>query len=320
MKFGPDGALYVAEGGTGGTTTTTAADCEQVPAPVGPYAGGMTGSISKIDASGNVTRVVDNLPSSQTSADTGALTSSVADVAFISDTLYALITGAGCSHGLKGTTNGVYAVGDGGAVTQVADLSDFYMGHPTAQMNQADFEPDGTPYSMIAVDGDLYVIEPNHGSLEKITPSGEITRVIDISASAGHAVPTSVAYHDGNFYIGNLSVFPVPAHSAVLMEVTPAGDVQHITSGRTAETGVAFDAQGRLYALETSTVDGQPPVPGTGKLVRVDPASGASDEIATGLAFPTGMVFGPDGTLYVSNYGFGFPPGSGQVVKITIPD
>ena len=320
LKFGPDGALYVAEGGTGGTTTTTAADCEQVPAPVGPYSGGMTGRISKIDASGNITTVVDNLPSSQTNAESGGLTSGVADVAFISDTLYALVTGAGCSHGLKGTTNGVYAIGAGGAITEVADLSAFYMSHPTAQMNKADFEPDGTPYSMMAVDGNLYVIEPNHGSLEKVTKSGEITRVIDISASAGHIVPTSMAYNNDNFYIGNLSVYPVPANSAVIMEVTPAGEVQHITSGLTAETGVAFDAQGRLYALETTTVNGQLPVPGTGKLVRVDPASGTIEEIATGLAFPTGMTFGPDGTLYVSNYGFGFPPGSGQVVKITIPD
>ena len=31
------------------------------------------------------------------------------------------------------------------------------------------------------------------------------------------------------------------------------------------------------------------------------------------------MTFGPDGALYVSNYGFGFPPGAGQIVKVTVP-
>ena len=43
-------------------------------------------------------------------------------------------------------------------------------------------------------------------------------------------------------------------------------------------------------------------------------------EIATGLAVPSAMTFGPDGNLYVSNVGFGAPPvGAGQVLKITVP-
>ena len=29
------------------------------------------------------------------------------------------------------------------------------------------------------------------------------------------------------------------------------------------------------------------------------------------------MTFGPDGALYVSNAGFGAPPGAGQILKIT---
>ncbi len=38
--------------------------------------------------------------------------------------------------------------------------------------------------------------------------------------------------------------------------------------------------------------------------------------IATGLVFPTAMTIGDDGMLYVSNFGFGFPPGAGQVLRI----
>ena len=60
LKFGPDGNLYVAEGGMGGTTSTVGV-CEQVP-EVGPYTGGFTSRISKIDAQGNRTTLVDNLP------------------------------------------------------------------------------------------------------------------------------------------------------------------------------------------------------------------------------------------------------------------
>jgi len=44
---------------------------------------------------------------------------------------------------------------------------------------------------------------------------------------------------------------------------------------------------------------------------------GSLTTVATGLTFPTGMTFGPDGALYVSNNGFGVPvPGAGQIVRI----
>jgi hypothetical protein len=56
LKFGPDGYLYVAEGGIGGSNFTVGC-CEQA-AGLGPYAGSVTGSrISKINATGFVTTV-----------------------------------------------------------------------------------------------------------------------------------------------------------------------------------------------------------------------------------------------------------------------
>src|SRR5271155_1538710 len=63
LKFGPDGLLYVAEGGTGGTASTVGM-CTQVIPPVGPYIGGFTARISKIDTAGRRQTVVDTLPSS----------------------------------------------------------------------------------------------------------------------------------------------------------------------------------------------------------------------------------------------------------------
>jgi len=87
-------------------------------------------------------------------------------------------------------------------------LSAFQMAHPVAHPNADDFEPDGTWYSMVSVRGSLYAVEPNHGEIDKITPTGQITRVADISASQGHIVPTAVAYY-GNFYVGNLNTFPI---------------------------------------------------------------------------------------------------------------
>jgi hypothetical protein len=317
LKFGPDGLLYVAEGGSGGANSTVGA-CQQVPFPVGPYTGSPTGSrISKIDANGVRTTVVDNLPSSQTSPAMGTLVSGVADVAFIDDTLYAVLAGAGCSHGVPELPNGIIRVSPDGTWTMIADLSAFQMSHPVANPQPDDFEPDGTWYSLTAVRGAIYAVEPNHGELDKITPDGQITRVVDISASQGHIVPTALAYH-GNFYVGNLNRFPIVEGSSKIYKITPSGQISIVAGGLTTVVGVAFDQQGHLYALENTTGN-LFPTPFTGRVVRVT-AEGGLETIASGLFLPTAMTFGPDGALYVSNVGFGPPPvGLGEIVRIEVP-
>jgi hypothetical protein len=314
LKFGPDGFLYVAEGGTGGLNPA----CVVVPA-VGPYTGNATGArISKIGPRGFRTTVVDNLPSSQTNADSGSLISGVGDVAFIGDKLYAVLAGAGCSHGVPSVPNGVIRVNANSAWSLIANLSRFQMNHPVANPNPDDFEPDGTWYSMIAVGGDLYAVEPNHGELDKITPGGGISRVVDISASQGHIVPTAITFHNDNFYVGNLNTFPIVQGSSKVLKITPTGQVTVFRRGLTTVLGLAFDSADRLYVLENTTGN-QFPTPGTGKVIRID-ASGNRNLIASGLFLPTAMTFGPDGALYVSNIGFGPPPnGIGQVLRITVP-
>jgi hypothetical protein len=315
LKFGPDGNLYVAEGGTGGTSSTVGL-CDQVPAPVGPYTGGFTARISRIDSTGTRTTVVDGLPSSQTNAMQGAWVSGVADVAFVNGVLYGIEAGAGCSHGLSGTDNTVFRVESDGTPTQVADLSQFIKANPVVHPDPGDFEPDGTWYSMMELRGNLYAVEPNHGELDQISPSGAVTRVVDISAQEDHIVPTALSYH-GNFYIGNLNGFPIVPGSSSIFKITPSGQIKVDTPGVTTVVGLAFDQTDRMYVLELSPAAGFP-TPFIGRVRRFEP-SGKSEVIADGLAFPTAMTFGPDGKLYVSNYGFGFPPGAGQIVRITLP-
>jgi DNA-binding beta-propeller fold protein YncE len=174
---------------------------------------------------------------------------------------------------------------------------------------------------MAALDTALYVAESNHGAIDRVdTATGDVTRLIDMTETEGHLVPTAIIVGaDGNLYVGNLTTFPMVAGAARIWMITPDGQMSRFAEGLTGITGLAFDDQNRLYVLETSgpAAGGAPIVPGTGRVVRLTD-SGDLEEIATGLVFPTAMRFGSDGMLYVSNYGFGFPPGAGQIVKIDV--
>jgi hypothetical protein len=249
----------------------------------------------------------------------------VADIQFIDGTLYGMEGGAGCSHGLLHTNNTIFRVHSDGTRTNIANLSAFLKAHPVANPDADDFTPDGNWYSMVEVHDVLYATEPNHQEVDRITQQGKITRVVDLSTlfvpPRGWQGPTSIVYHNGNFYFGVLGTFPVTPGTQNIYKLTPGGHVSVFASGLTTVLGVAFDRQGRLYALETITVAGfpGPQAVGSGQVVRVN-ADGTLSTIATGLTFPSAMTFDPDGdALYVSNNGFGIPvPGAGQIVRIHI--
>ena len=314
LTFGPDGYLYVAEGGLGGTDSTIGI-CDQVIPPIGPYTGGFTASISKIDPSGVVSIVADSLPSDQTSAQSGGLVSGVADIEFVGNTLYALLSGAGCSHGFPNDPNAIIKINSDGTWTMLANLSEWQQNHPVRNPEEDDFEPDGTWYSLQQHNGILYAVEPNHGEMVRVTTSGSIRRVIDFSASYGHIVPTALAYH-GNFYVGNLNTFPIVEGSSNIYKVTPSGQSMVWATGFTTVLGLVFDNQADMFVLEMSHTNGDP-VPNTGRIIKVLP-SGVKQVLVDSLFFPTGMTMGSDGALYISNKGFGPAiPGFGEILKVT---
>jgi len=301
-----------------------------VPGPVGPYKGGLTARISKFDKNWNRTTVASGLPSA---VGGQAQTLGVADLEFMNGTLYALITGGGCSHGNPNMPNGVVSVNIyNGNWHYVADISAFMSANPVQYPNADDFEPDGTPYSMIDVNGSLYAVEANWGQLLKVDPwSGDIDRQIDTSASQGHIVPTSVVYTNGKFLLGNLNLFPIEPHTSRVMTLSrsqggfaaPGLDVPgpyYISSskaGFATIVGLEIGPNGLLYVLQLAPgTPNQLPAPGFGKVTRIN-RDGSLTDVVTGLSVPTAMTFGRDGRLYISNFGAA-PPGAGQIVVATV--
>lgn len=333
LKFGPDGELYVAEAGLGGTNST-AGLCTQVPgAPAGPgpYTGGLTARISKISSTGKRTTVASGFPSTISSGGTIG----VADVTFLNGKLYALVAGGGCSHGNPDNPSGIAEVDPStGKWNLIADIGAWLKTHPAAYESPDDFEPDGTLYSLISLDDRLITVEPNHGQVISVTSDGTIKQVIDISASEGHIVPTSIAEKNGYFYLGNLNLFPIDPQWARVLTISrddhfPTENLapgfeqdyhrHHIVdskAGFTTVVAVAFGPQdGLLYVLELSDAAGYP-TPGDGKVVRVL-RNGQIEEVITGLAVPTGMTFGPGGKLYISDLGAA-PGAAGQILRFDI--
>jgi hypothetical protein len=331
LAFGPDGTLYVAEAGLGGKNT---GNCTQVIPPIGPYTGGLTARISKVDTKQNVTTVVSGLPSSV--GATGAVLG-VGDVAFLNGDLYAVLAGGGCSHGNPDFPNAVIKVNvRTGNWTNVANMSQALLNFPAKFTSPDDYEPDGTWYGLISNQGSLLTVEPNHGQVFSVTPGGRVQQVIDVSASQGHIVPTSLVATEGVLYVGNLNLFPIDPQWAKVMTIAnnvyvpnplPGfGDlfggfgqwnVVSSKAGFTTITSMKIGPDGLLYVLELSDFAADGPTPGMGKVVRVK-RSGDLQDVVTGLSFPTGMTFGPDQRLYVSNLGI-VGGAAGQILRIDLP-
>jgi hypothetical protein len=135
-----------------------------------------------------------------------------------------------------------------------------------------------------------------------------------------HAAGTSVGReereHRGEWTVLRREPDAVPVRArAKILELKRNGSFSAYATGFTPILGVETDKRDNLYVLETFACLPQLPcVPapfaaGTGQVVRLG-RDGSREVIATGLTFPTSMRFGPDGALYVSNKGYGLPPGA----------
>jgi len=315
MTWGADGTLFVALAGSGGDTPGV----PEFPPPLGPFMGGPTASVVRIEASCPVA-VADGLPSVVDA--TGGVTG-VADVAILGDQLYALIAAAGEVNGNPGSVNGVYQVSADGTTTLIADTEGWLAANPpdtAGWMAPPEGYPNtGNPFAMIAdeTSGLLWVVDSVNGLVFTVQLDGTVTLAADLSE--GHLVPTGIAVDPaGGIYVGTLTSVPFPDGAAKVVHVAADGTVTDAWTGLTTVTGVTIGDDGTLYAIEMSTgnIEEEPFLtPGSGRLVR-QTGPDSLDVVVSGLMFPIALRAAPDGTLYVALPALGADDGSGQIVQV----
>ena len=317
LAFGPDGHLYVAEAGIGGTLVPSGTpECPIDINIYSPYTAGYSGRVLRVLADGTKQTVADRLPS-MTDAYGGNY--GPTDLAFIGGKLYVLIEMGGCSHGLPADDAAILRVNADGSTTQVANLSAWLAANPPHFVKDAnpattDQEPGGVFHSMIAVDDALYVVETNRGLLLKVNPAtGAIDRLYDMSIDNAEHNPIVMAQHRGKFYVGTFGEDEGPSELAVF-DADFAGYTLPFKSLNPI-VGLAWRRE-RLYAIEIFPHD-VAWTPDNANLVVFNPATGERKVLASKFAsLPNGLVVGPDGALYTSNVTLSSSPGDGSVLRI----
>ena len=317
LVFGPDGHLYVAEAGTGGDQTATGeAGCPANVNIYSPYKAGYSGRVTRVLANGTKQTVAANLPSMTDNTGGGY---GPTDVAFIGDQLYVLIEMGGCSHGLPDDLPAILRVNKDGSTTNVANLNAWHAANPPNYIKDedpetTDQEPGGVFHSMIAQGKYLYVVETNRGFLLRVDPKSRIVeKLYDMSVDSKEHNPIVMARRGNEFYVGTFGEDGGPAELAVF-DKNFAGYSLPFESLNPI-VGLAWRGN-KLFGVEIFPLDAAWLPESRANLVAFDPKTGERTEVLPGFAsYPNGLVTGPDGALYTSNWAVG-GPGGGSILRI----
>ncbi|HKS55004.1 MAG TPA: ScyD/ScyE family protein [Steroidobacteraceae bacterium] len=318
LTFGPDRNLYVAEAGIGGDLVPRDdAGCPAMVNIYSPYTAGFTGRVIRVRPNGRKDVVADNLPSM---TDNSGASYGPTDVAFVGNALYVLIEMGGCSHALPDNPAAVLRVNRDGSTTPVADLSAWHAANPPNFIKDTDpattdQEPGGVFHSMTAIGKYLYVIETNRGFVLRVDPrTGVIEKLYDMSIDNREHNPIVMTQRGRNFFVGTFGEDGGPSELAVFDKHFSSYTLPFKTSNPLV--GLAWKCDD-LYGVEIFPLND--PWVGPANLVRFDRRTGKRTAVLTGFAnLPNGLIEGPDGALYTSNWGISFAPGDGGVLRIKL--
>jgi hypothetical protein len=160
----------------------------------------------------------------------------------------------------------------------------------------------GNPYKITAgFENDLFVVDAYYNKVVRWHRSDGSLTVFSTFAPIGQseAVPTCIAYNDTNFFVGNLVGLPVPIGAAKVYTVNLAGNNSVYQDGLTAIVDIAINPiDHSLYALQHAEF-GPPWLNNKGRLFRIQ--NGVVDTLISGMQRPSGMVFNPNGDLFITS-------------------
>jgi sugar lactone lactonase YvrE len=253
--IGPDGALYVTEGPTGRVLRV-----DRGSGQVSTYASGLPLPIFPIGGA--------------------------ADVTFLDDTAYVLVTMVGADLGGSDTV-GIYRIDSPTTSTVVADIGTFSSANPPATDF---FIPTGVHYSIEAFRGGFLVTDGHHNRVLQVSLDGEVTEVVTL----GNVVPTGTEVRGNTVYFTLAGPVPhVPKQGRVMATDGKWSAPTEIASGAPLAVDVELGRGRTMYALaqgdwQAGGNDGDPALPDTGELLRVND-DGSMTVVVDGLDQPTSM-------------------------------
>jgi hypothetical protein len=185
------------------------------------------------------------------------------------------------------------------------DVASYSLAHPIAG-----HEPDSDPYGLLRINGTSYVADAANNVIYQIDAWNHLKTVAKFNSrpTISHdAVPTSIAYAGGKFYVGQLGSLIPGAGKITVFNSSWKG--LKVYTGLSSVTSVAVAKNGDIYATELFT---GAPFASAGALVKI-PANGMP-WVTTPLPTPGGVAVDAWGHVYVSINSV--LPGGGSVIRL----
>lgn len=326
LSAAPNGDLYVAESGTGGTPGED--PCVEHP-ELGVVCLGTSGSVTQVSRKGGQTRVVTGLPSAGNAEEaTGPF-----DV-LVEGSKLVVVIGLGGNQETRDLLGGdAQLLGTVVSVrTKGPDRQPHVIGDPVA--HEEDENPAGPPVDSNPVDlaqgrGGSYVVTDAGGNDVLSLRHGEISTLAVLDPVLmdpppfppegewpvpfpADPVPTATAQGpDGAWYVSQLTGFPFQPGSSTIWRLED-GELEPYATGLTNVTDLAWDGD-TLYAVQlvdAGLLSGQM----TGSLLRVS-TDGQHETVAGDLLAPYGVAI-DRGSAYVTTCSV--CAGGGEVLRVPL--